>query len=230
MKKLFALLLALCLVLALVPTLAEEESAGLTILSENFIARAGYSNLEGIYMAKVQNATDKVLYLTEGSLALFDADFNLVGTSKSLYPCGSHYLEPGEITLLCMTAKVDEGATVAEYKANIKSAEKAYYSEDKAVTVTGTDLSIDYSYNNYALVTVSTGEEALAGIHVILAVEDAEGNILDITTKEHYRDVLGANSTFTFWASLDSNTLKYCQENGIVPTQVEAFGWVEIAK
>lgn len=227
MKKLFALVLVLCLALALVPAMAEEE-AGLTIVSDYFICRESYSNFEGMYMAKVQNNTDHLLYLTEGSLALMDAEGNLVGTSKSLYPCGSHYVEPGETTLLCITAKVDEGATVADYKASIKSADKAYYSEDKIVNVANTELSIDYKYNNYAIVTIASGDEPLYGVNVIVALEDENGNILDIATDSLYSKELGANSTIRMWVSLDSKTLAYCQENGIVPSQAEAFSWVEV--
>ena len=78
-----------------------------TVLKENFLVIRSYNGYRATYIAKVQNENDIPLFLTDGSLIVKDAAGTQIGEAKYLYPCGSKYLEPGEITFIGMQADLE---------------------------------------------------------------------------------------------------------------------------
>ena len=70
-------------------------------------------------------------------------------------------------------------------------------------------------------------DQPLPGIEVVMVLEDAEGNLLFMSTESLYRYELGPNSSITLVSSVDNKLREYLTENGIEPATVEAFAWVE---
>ena len=61
-----------------------------------------------------------------------------------------------------------------------------------------------------------------------LKKEDAEGKVIWLREEALYNYELGPNSTIKLTGSIDSDALKYFEANGIVPTTVEAYAYVDI--
>ncbi|MBR5960098.1 MAG: hypothetical protein IKZ98_03825 [Clostridia bacterium] len=208
---------------------APSGSAEATVVKENFKIVKSYSGYTGLYIAKLQNETDTPLFVTDGSMQLTDANGKTVGEAKYLYPCGSKYLEPGETTFVAMQADLDENIEVNVAK-HVDTKFDSYYNTDFAVSVenpTYVKGTSEYDSDVMRVTVVNNSDEPLAGIEAVLVLEDADGNLLCISTESLYRYELGPNSSITLVSSVDNKIRDYCAQNGIEPTTVEAFAWVE---
>ncbi len=205
----------------------EPAEPELSVLGESFRVVESYSGYRGVYIARVQNNTGAPLYITGGALTLKDAEGNAVGEAAYLSQCGSKYLEPGEISFVSIEADVNEGATVTDYEKTIKAEEKGYMT-DVTLPVSATEYAPGL-YDNYymkATVTNDTGE-ARANVQAVLVALDEEGNLLCLDTVSLFYNELGAGSTITLVASVDSRTMKYFEANGIKPAKVEAYAYYQ---
>lgn len=207
---------------------APAENLSVTILKGTFKVAESYSGFRGTYIAKVQNDTASPLWLTGGTLLVKDADGNQVGQAERLYTCGSKYLEPGETSFISMQADLEADGDYS-YEATIESEAKSYYNTDKAVTVTDPAYVAPQDYDSgYMKVTVINDTDApLPYIEAVFVLEDADGNLLQLSTEALYRHELGVNSSITLVTSVDSKVQDFCKANGIEPVAVEAFAWVE---
>ena len=203
-----------------------DLSEGIAVLEENLIVYDSYGGQTGTYMAKIQNNNEGPAYITDLSLTLKDADGNDVGQSDYASVIGSHYLEPGEITLISISADVSEGAAVADcVKVISATSPSSYQTPDTQLDVTA-ELRIEEGWStDYrpAVTVVNNGEAPLTNISCVIAVRDAEGTLLDIATTSLYGAELPAGNTIILVTSVDYNIVNYCSANGIVPAQVEAF-------
>ena len=208
---------------------APSASAEATVVKDSFKIVKSYSGYTGLYIAKLQNETDKPMFVTDGSMQLTDKDGKNVGEAKYLYPTGSKYLEPGETTFVAMQADLAENIEVNVAK-HVDTKFDSYYNTDYAVTVenpTYVKGTSEYDSDVMRVTVVNNSDESLAGIEAVLVLEDAEGNLLCISTESLYRYELGPHSSITLVSSVDNKIRDYCAENGIEPTTVEAFAWVE---
>ncbi len=208
---------------------APSGNAEVTILKENFKIVKSYSGYNGLYIAKIQNQMEYPMFVTEGSMQLTDKDGKTVGEAKYMYPTGSVYLEPGEITFIAMEADLEENIEVNVAK-NIDAKFNDYRNTDFAVTLenpTYVKATDKYDDDTMRVTVINNSDKPLAGIEAVLVLEDAEGNLLGIYTESLYRYELGPHSSLTLVSSVDNNIRDYCRENGIEPTTVEAFAWVE---
>ena len=208
---------------------APSGNAEVTILKENFKIVKSYSGYNGLYIAKIQNQMEYPMFVTEGSMQLTDKDGKTVGEAKYLYPNGSMYLEPGEITFVAMQADLEENIEVNVAK-HVDTKFDYYRGTDFAVTVenpTYVKGTGEYDSDTMRVTVVNNSDEPLAGIEAVLVLEDAEGELLYISTESLYRYELGPHSSLTLVSSVDNKIRDYCNENGIEPTTVEAYAWVE---
>ena len=206
---------------------AASADPELTFLSENFFITESYSGFRAVYLAKVQNDTGAPLYIRDGAMQVADASGNQAGEAKYLSVSGSRYLEPGEATFIQMNADLEADG---EYTYTREIEVKAEgYRTDRAVTVTETSYVPAQDYDNaYLRATVVNDTDApLAGLEVVFALLDAEGNLLDVREEQLYRHELGAGSTITMVTSVDGKITEYLAAKGIEPASVEAFAWVE---
>ena len=207
---------------------APAAEPAVTILQENFSVVESYSGFRGTYLAKVRNDTAEPLYLTGGTLKLTGADGNAAGEATYLYTCGSRYLEPGETSFISMQADMTENIEVTvektiEVKQNYYRTDKTVAAAD-AVYVQGES---EYDSDLMKVTVTNDSDQPLPGLEVVFALEDAEGNLLALSTEALYRHELGANSTINMVTSVDSRIADYLETNGIEPTTVEAYAWVE---
>ena len=228
MKRILAFLMVIGIfLLAICPAFA-DGGMELTILSENYIEYKGYSDMKGVYLAKVQNNTDQGYYLTTGTLILKDADGNEVSSNKYFSKLGSKYLAPGEITFLSIEAKIPEGVEVKDYSVEIIPVEKNYTGEDYVIEVN--DCVYDGTNEDNPQITTTitnTYDKPIAHITLVFAVEDANGTIYYIGSESLGMNRLGANSSFIFLNSMSKDILTYVKEKGITLTQVEALAFAE---
>ena len=210
------------------PAAETEEEPALTVLEENFYVRESYSGQEAVWVGKVQNGTEKTLYLNNGALTLTDADNEEAGQAKYLYSAGSRYLDPGEITFVTLIADVAEGKTVAAHTYTLESREIVSWDTPDTALEVSAELDVDYEYSNYAFATITNSSDTpQKGIRVALLLKDADGNLLDVVTGDLGRNILGANSTFILCSYISNNLIKYCTANEITLGAVEAIGWIE---
>lgn len=204
-----------------------EPAAELTILKENFTVMESYSGFRGTYIAKVQNNTEAPLFITGGSLTVKDADGNNAGEATYLSTSGSKYLEPGEISFVSMQADLAADGTYT-FEAAVKAETKSYYGTDRMLPVSQPETETD-KYDNYFIkATVTNNTEApLAGITVLYVLEDAEGNLLDLSTESLYRHLLGAGSEITMVTSMSSKVQEYLQSKEIGVASVEVFAYAD---
>ena len=204
------------------------KDAAVTILKGTFKVIESYSGFRGVYIAKVQNNNDIPLSITSGSLKVIDASGNQAGEATYLSTCGSKYLEPGEISFISMQADLEENGNYT-YEATIETRTESYFGTDNIVKL---DAPVyrkaeGNGRDTMRVTVINDSEDPLPSIEVVYVLEDADGNLLDLSTESLFRHELGANSTITLVTSVDSKVLEFCAANGIEPTTVEAYGWVE---
>ena len=208
---------------------AAQEDPAVTIVKGTFKVVESYSGFRGVYIARIQNNTSVPLFIRTGSLKVMDASGNQAGEATYLSSCGSRYLEPGEISFISMTADLAENGNYT-YEATIESRTDAYFSTDRTVKLDTPEFRKaegEYGRDTMRVTVINDSEEPLPNIEVVFVLEDADGNLLDLNTESLFRHELGANSTITLVTSVDSKVMEFCAANGIEPTTVEAYGWVE---
>lgn len=225
MKKIVAMMLCIAMIL----TCCSAFAAGrLNVTQENFHYITGYWNYGYVY-ARVENSGDKPIKVNAAVLEMYDADGEVI-TSTDYANAYATYLKPGEYTYVRMYEDLDEGAPAPDdYMLTLTG--KSENTEVLRLPVT-TKLELGvvdgwwtYDYM-YAAVTNNT-DEILYDLDVVMALLDAEGNILFIDSHNLYSSVgINPGCTLTFRKDIDSNFMDYFEANGILPTTVDAIAYV----
>ncbi len=225
MKKTLALFLAAVMLCMAIPAFAAGK---LSVVKENFHFIPSYFSYGYVY-AKVENVGDRPIKVNAGVLELYDAEGEVL-TSTDYMNAYATYLQPGEYTYVKMYEDVEDGQVAADYMLNLtgKSA-----SDQIAVRLpVQTDMALSvvegwWTYNYiYATVTNNT-DETVYSIEVVLAVLDADGNILHIEEKELYSEIgLLPGSSVTIRKDISSTYMDYFAANGLVPASVDAIAYV----
>ena len=208
---------------------AQPEAASITIEKGTFKVTESYSGFRGTYIARIKNENDYPLFVTSGSMQVFDAEGKQVATADYLSRTGSKYLEPGETSFVSMYVDLENDGEYT-FEANIETKTESYRSTDFAVTVTDpVFVKVEGEYNSDLMKVTVTNEAdtPMGGIQAILVLVDADGNLLDVDTEDLYRNELGAHSSITLVSSVDDRGKKYYEANGLEPVAVEAYAWVE---
>jgi len=227
MKRVLIVLVSVLLLSVSIPAYA---AGNLSVTQENFYVISDYWTY-GYAFAKITNVGDKAIKVNSGVIEIYDEAGNALVSNDYLHSY-AECLEPGEYTYVKMYGEITSGTAV-----------------DHALTVTGksdntqrtlrlpveTDLQLNvtdgwWTYNYmYATVTNNT-EEPLYNITVVLALLDADGNILDIEEGGLFSDVaLAPGSTAIIREDIPSSFIKYFEENGLVPASVDAIAYVNLA-
>lgn len=207
----------------------QAEAPIVTIDKSTFRVNESYSGFRGTYIARIRNDNEVPLFLTGGSMQVFDGEGNQVAEATYLSRTGSKYLEPGETSFVSMYVDLENDGDYS-YQANIETKTESYRSTDYAVKVTDPAfVKVEGDYNSDLMkATVTNEAEApVAGIQMVLVLVDADGNLLDIDTQDLYRNELGAGSSITMVSSVEDRTKKFYEAQGLTPTAVEAYAWVE---
>ena len=207
---------------------APDAELALDILTENFYVMESYSGYRGVWLAKVINTNSIPVYVRSGSLEVKDADGNVVGTASYLSDRGSVYLEPGETTFLTMEADMNEKID-ATYEKTLE-VKGDPYRLDINLTASDSDFTIalgEYE-TSWAQTTVTNQTENPANIHVIFALEDAEGKPWFVDEDSLFRSELCPGSSIIMKQTLDERTKTVIRESNVEITTVEAFAWSEL--
>ena len=224
MKKIISVLLV---VLLLSVSTATYAAGKLTVDQENFHVVSNYGTY-GYAYAKVTNVGDKAIKVNAGVLEIYDEAGDVL-TSSDYLSAYAEYLEPGDYTYVKMYSEITTGKA-ADYALTLTG--KSDTSKRTLRLPVETDLQLDikdgwltYNYM-YATVTNNT-DKPLYGIRVVLALLDAEGNILDIEDENMYDDkALTPGSSMIVRKDISSTFMDYYKANGIVPASVDAIAYV----
>lgn len=226
MKKIISVLLV---VLLLSVSTATYAAGKLSVDQENFHVVSSYWTY-GYAFAKVTNVGDKAVKVNAGVLEIYDAAGEVLASSDYL-SAYAEYLEPGEYTYVKMYSEIKSG-TASDYSLTLTS--KSDNSKHTLRLPVETDLQLGvqsgwWTYNYmYATVTNNT-DEPIYGIKVVLALLDAEGNILDIEDEYMYDNkALTPGSSMIIRKDISSSYMEYYAAKGIVPVSVDAIAYVNV--
>lgn len=224
MKHLTSLILALILMLSLAaPALAEGK---LHVDTENLLVITGYRNY-GYCYARVTNTGDEALKLSEGLLEIYDeAGEVLASTDRMIaYP---DYILPGESAYIKLNTELtnEQLPLVKDYSLTVseKSGRAVNVYRLPAVTQYSPNVSAGLRAYNYLSATVTNDtDETVFGAIVVMALLDAQGNVLYLTTDILYEGITPGSSV-VFREDVGTNYLEYYANNGI-----EIAGWDTMA-
>lgn len=226
MKRIISLLLCVLLLSVSATTYAAGK---LSVDQENFLVISSYWTY-GYAYAKVSNAGDKAIKINAGVLEIYDEAGDVL-TSSDYLSAYAEYLEPGEYTYVKMHSEIESGVP-ADYSMTLTG--KTDNSKRTQRLPVETDLQMDvksdwWTYNYmYATVTNNT-DEPLYNIEVVLALLDAEGNILDIEDDNLGSErALMPGSSIVIRKDISSAHIDYYKEKGLTPVSVDAIAYVNV--
>ena len=203
--------------------------SALAVLRENAQVLESYSGYTAFVYLELENVTEAPVYISKAYLTLYDADgVELANEEYAMYTWGSRYLEPGEKTFIKLSCNLSSADKLASYAYVLETKEDDWYA-DGLLDVDSTELILPVNEWDfiYLKATVTNNTDApVSKINVVLALTDADGNILDIVS-ESLSHELGAGSTITFVSWANNNVAKYCDANGIQPAAVEAYAYLD---
>lgn len=229
MKKMLALALFMG---ALGCSMPVSAAGKLSVEQENFYVLQSYS-VYGYTYAKVANVGDKPIKINTGLLEIFDANGDAL-TSTDYYSSYAEYLQPNEYTYVRMYDEVEdvEASEIDDYMLTVtgKADTDAYSYRFPCTTSYEPNVEDNYWTYNYMYATFTNDtEETVYDISVVLALLDAEGNILYMSSEELYSDIgVMPGSSITIRKDVDSSFIEYYEKNGLVPASVDAIAYVNV--
>ncbi|MBE5782707.1 MAG: hypothetical protein E7329_05245 [Clostridiales bacterium] len=228
MKKFVAVLLTMVLMLCAANALAAGK---LIVTQENYHTVSSLWTYGHAYV-KVENTGDKPIKVNAGVLEIYDENGDVI-TSTDWLSAYARILQPGEYTYASLQAEIEDGSNVpVDYAITITG------KSDQAVTTMRLpctaslelDVEEDWWTYNYMYAEVTNHTDApLYDISVVLALLDAEGNILYMDDDSLYSEkALAPGSTLFFRKDISSEFMDYFAANNLVPASVDAIAYVEI--
>lgn len=229
MKKNLVWLLVFAIVFCSTPAFAAGK---LSVEQENFHVIQSYS-VYGYAYAKVANVGDKPIKINTSLLEVFNADGDTL-TSTDYYSDYAEYLQPDEYTYLRMYDEIEdvEPSEVDDYMLTVTGKSDSDYISYRFPCTTSYEPNVAdgyWTYNYmYATFTNET-DEPVYGISVVLALLDADGNILYMDDASMYSDkAVMPGSSITVRENVDSDFIEYFEKNGLIPSSVDAIAYVNI--
>lgn len=227
--------LTLVLVLMMVMLLATASAAGkLRVEQENFHVIDSY-RLYGYVYAKVANVGDRPIKVNTGLMEIFNAEGDAL-TSTDYFSGYAVYLQPEEYTYIKLYDEIEdvEASAVDDYMLTTTGKADNDHVSMRLPCVTSYEPNVEEGYytRNYMYATVTNNtEEPVYDIEVVLALLDAEGNILYMTDSSMYTEkALTPGSSMIIRKDVDSSFIEYFEKNGIVPASVDAIAFVDMEK
>lgn len=228
MKKLVSLLLVLALCLGCTSAFAAGK---LNVVQENTCFINEYSPYFYAY-AKVENSGDKPIKVNAGVLEVYDAEGDPISSTDCI-TAGARYLQPGEYTYVRMNTYdgLGDDAVPADYAMTLTGKTEKDY-ENVRFQVEGKlemNVQVDkWSTYNYMYATVTNNtEETLYNVQVMMALLDAEGNVLHVCEDSLYDVGIPAGGSVVFRRNISSDFMNYFEANSITPASVDAIAFIE---
>lgn len=227
MKKVVSMILAVSICLSLTGAFAAGK---LNVVQENFHVIPSYSTY-GYAYAKVENSGDKPIKVNAGVLEIYDEAGDAI-TSTDYMSAHAEYLQPGEYTYVKLYSEIEDGRTADDYSLTLTGKSD---NENACLRLPCTmDMKLNeedgWWVHNYIYATVTNNtDQPLYEIEVVLALLDAEGNILHIESDNLYNErALTPGSSMIIRKDIYSDTMEYFAANGLVPASVDAIAFVNV--
>jgi len=229
MKKIVAIVLCLLISLSFVSAMAAGK---IQVTQENFIVTNGYW-MYGYAYARIDNVGDKPIKVNAGILEIFDENGDAI-TSSDYLGAFAEYLQPGEYTYAYIYSEIDgvEESDVDDYMLTITGKSDNDYTSLRLPVTTDYVEDVEYWYSTYdymyATVTNNT-DEPLYDVEVVLALLDADGNILYMTSASMYSDkAIMPGSSIQIKEYVDTYFIECYEKLGLVPVSVDAIAFVNV--
>lgn len=222
MKKFIALMLVFVLAFCTAAAVAEGK---LTVTDKNAIIPIDSES--GIFVAKVENTGDEPLYYDNGKLVIFSADDDILVSENYIYSLPSDILlKPGEYTYCydMLWNSALKNAKIGDIKfsvtSNSRGSDYEKFSAEAVLELPNTD---SYS-NNYVNVTfTNTTDDILYGAYIVVAMHDAEGNLIYVNRNDCDNIGIHPGSTVTMKMYIDRDYINYYEVNEIKIANAEAL-------
>lgn len=231
MKKLVSLLLVVALCLGCTSAFAAGK---LNVVQENtyFVTKYGSAYYA---FAKVENTGDKDIAINAGLLEVYNADGEAISSNDWPTVYG-RCLKPGEYTYVSAVAYDgfdDESVVPEDYALTLTGKADKDYTTVRFPAETKLELNVQedkWNTRNFMYVTVTnTTEETVYDLAVVMALLDAEGNILCVESESLYDSVgLAAGSTLVIRQDIPSDFMDYFEKNSLTPASVDAIVYVDM--
>lgn len=226
MKKLFAAVLTLCLILSC----ACAEDA-LQITRETYLPIELYEDSNYVFMfTEVTNTGDVAIALDSAEVAMLGADGEEIDTF-GLYNASPWYLAPGESAWVYGDEYLDDTApdAIPGHKVNIEYEDAEDYGPMFRMPVTG-ELKQESEYGQdfwrVTLTITNTTDEVIFGSYVAYALYDAAGNLLYVADEGIEEFGLLPGQSFLMRADVEEAFARYWAGNGTVPASVQAYVFI----
>lgn len=226
-------MMALLIVILLIP--CSVLAAGkLVTTQENFYVTNGYS-IYGRVFARIENKGDKPVEYSAGLFEIYDKNADTLASDSYLSVYG-RYLAPGEYGYVVASESikdVDVYTDVDDYMLTVtgKSNSGKYIKRINCKAEYTPNVQISrYSTRNFMTATFTNDtDDTLFDLHVVMALLDDDGNILDIETTSFYNSIgINPGSTVTVRESVDDDIRDAYERAGSQPTHVDAFAYIEV--
>lgn len=211
---------------------AQEPVAGgkLEVKQENAHFIPGYSNYEYVY-AKVENVGGREIKLNDCVLEVYN-EAGEVMASKDYGDANAAYLKPGEYTYLSMYVYDNLETEPAKYSLSITEKTEKDTTNVRFPVETDLQLNVEEGWwtRNYMYATITNNtDETVFSMEVVLALLDAEGNILYVDDDSLYDERgIPAGSSFVVRKNIPDDFMEYFAANNLVPASVDAIAFVEV--
>lgn len=230
MKKLVSILLTLALCLGCTCALAAGK---LNVVQKNtyFITEYG-SNYYAF--AKVENSGDKAIKVNGGVLEVYDAEGTAISSSDWIeaFAC---YLEPGEYTYVLVNCYegFEDDSLPDDYALTLNGKADKDCSNVRFPVETELKLNVrvdEWNVEDYMYATVTNNtDETVYDLQMVLALLDAEGNILYVEEEGLYDSIgLAPGSSLVIRKYISPDFKAYYEANGLTPTSVDAIAYIEV--
>ena len=234
MKKLFTAALALLLLITCFA--GSALAAGkLVVAQENFYVVNGYS-VYGYAFARVENKGDRPVEYSASLLEIYDKNGDTLASDT--YPSvHGRYLQPGEYAYLTQYKKVEGVDTyldVDDYVLTITgksssgkttlrlNCDGATYTPDMQVSRYSTRNRIEATFTNNT-------DETIFDLTVVMAVLDADGNILAVESQSLYSGVgVCPGASITVRADVSDAMREAYERAGLTPDHVDAYAYTYV--
>ncbi len=224
----------IALILLSTMLLSTAFAAGkLSVVQENFLILPYSDYHAGYVYAEVKNVGDKPVEFNGGLFELYDAEGNSIESSNYLR-CYPEVLNAGETGYLYVSKYVEEAkdrSFIDDYLLTVtgkgsKEKSTVYF------TVNSTRLEeISEGYWSYHYITAdieNKTDDTQYDFHVVYALKDADGKLLYVDYANPSYVGFKTGTSMEVRVSVDSDVVECFDENGIVPSVVDAIAYVEI--
>ncbi len=222
-KKLLALVMALCLTLGCTTALAAGK---LTVNQEAYLAMESYSFI-GYIFAEVENTGDKNIEFANGLLEILTADGEPM-TSADLYTMYPNVLAPGEKGYIYKSVYVDDAKSlddIADHMLTLtgkSSQEEATPRlESSAVYALDTDAWGDPEHVITVTLTNNT-QETVYDCQVVYGLYDVEGKLLCVDYNNAYNIGIPAGQTIEYRFTVNDDIAAAWTAQGLTPDSAQS--------